>query len=153
MDELNAQIGWVRTCEPPDSIDAVLGPIQHDLFAIGGELAAVDPQKLPVRFDGQERIAALEATIDEFESQLEPLKQFILPYGSRCSCALHVARAVARRTERSVVALIADGKTISPEVLTYLNRLSDLLFVLARSANSHANVADVPWKQPRNNGS
>lgn len=149
VDELNAVLGWARSLEPPQSIESVLGPIQHDLFAIGGELAAVDPEKLPVRFNGLQRIAALETSIDQHESQLQPLKQFILPAGTPPAAALHMARTVARRAERSVVDLAAtDGTTISPDVMIYLNRLSDLLFVLARSVNSQLGVSDVPWEQP-----
>ena len=150
VDELNAVVGWVRSCNPPETVDAVLQPIQHDLFAIGGELAAVKPEKLHVRFNGTARIASLESAIDRFEETLAPLQQFILPGGSSVAAALHVARTVCRRAERSVVTLVnEDGTTICSDVLPYLNRLSDLLFVLARSANSLANVADVPWQPPK----
>ena len=149
VDELNAVLGWVRSMDPPASVEALLAPIQHDLFAIGGELATVDLAKLHVRFNGPQRIAALESAIDELEGGLPPLSQFILPAGAPVAAALHVARTVCRRAERSVVELdAAEGTTISPDVLIYLNRLSDLLFVLARSSNSQLGVADVPWQQP-----
>jgi cob(I)alamin adenosyltransferase len=147
VDELNALLGWVRTIELPPGCDVLIGSIQHDLFAIGAELATPRPAQHGTTFHGQSRIEALEQTIDEAESSLAPLKQFILPGGAPAAAALHVARTVCRRAERSVVTLAASaGTTISPEVLIYLNRLSDLLFVLARSANSHAGVADVPWQ-------
>jgi cob(I)alamin adenosyltransferase len=99
---------------------------------------------------GEPRIHALEAAIDHWEETLPPLRQFILPGGTPAAAALHVARTVCRRAERRIVTLaLTDGTTISSELLIYVNRLSDLLFVLARSSNSQAGVADVPWNPPR----
>jgi cob(I)alamin adenosyltransferase len=113
----------------------VLVPLQRDLFAIGALLATPDPQKMreqlaKARVD-DERVAQLERAIDDCDAELEPLRAFILPGGSPKAAALHVARTVCRRAERRVLAV----DDASPEVLRYLNRLSDLLFILARGAN------------------
>ncbi|HEX5726073.1 MAG TPA: cob(I)yrinic acid a,c-diamide adenosyltransferase, partial [Longimicrobiaceae bacterium] len=123
--------------------------VQADLFALGAALATPAPQ------DGgrqapwtpglaPERVAELETWIDAAEAELEPLKSFILPGGSPAAAALHLARTVCRRAERRVVALSRQA-TVGGEWLVYLNRLSDLLFVLARLANRRAGVADLPW--------
>jgi len=150
VDELNATVGWVRSCEPPDAIDEILRAVQNDLFAIGAELATPDPEAHHMVLIDQVRIAALEQSIDQFEASLSPLKQFILPGGTPAAAALHVARTVCRRAERRIVTLDASaGRTISREIIVYMNRLSDLLFVLARSANSQAGAGDVPWQPPR----
>ncbi len=148
IDELNAAIGMARAVELMPRVDEVLAPLQRDLFAIGALLATPNRDKMAeqlakARIDG-ERIAQLERAIDEGESELEPLKAFILPGGTPKAAALHVARTVCRRAERRVVALMHDTE-LPQLVCIYLNRLSDLLFVLARVANARAGAGEVTW--------
>ena len=150
VDELNAALGVARALGPEQFADSLLESIQRDLFTIGAELATPDPDKLHKVFAhgraaiGDSGVAALEQAIDEQESRLEPLKHFILPGGTPQAAALHLSRTVCRRAERAVVA-VARRERISPAILRYLNRLSDLLFVLARAANAHAGRPDVKW--------
>ena len=131
-------------------VDALLQSIQRDLFTIGAELATPDPAKLQKALSrsgaaiAESDITALEDAIDSHEARLEPLKNFILPGGAPKAATLHLARTVCRRAERAVVAL-SRREQVSPAILRYLNRLSDLLFVLARAANAHAGRADVKW--------
>jgi cob(I)alamin adenosyltransferase len=148
IDELNAFIGLARSIESLPRIDEVLVPLQRDLFSIGALLATPDRDKMheqlaKARLD-DERIAQLERAIDDAESELEPLKAFILPGGTPKAAALHVARTVCRRAERRVVALARDVE-LPPLVVIYLNRLSDLLFTLARLATKRAGVGEVTW--------
>ena len=148
VDELNASLGLARAIELMPRVDEVLVPIQRDLFAIGALLATPDPVKMreqlaKARLD-EERVAQLEAAIDAGEAELEPLRAFILPGGTPKAAALHVARTVCRRAERRVVTLAHDVDI--PELaVMYLNRLSDLLFVLARVANRRAGAGEVTW--------
>jgi len=149
VDEANAAIGAARATPPAELADPLLAQIQRDLFAIGGALAARDPGSLRPEQRAKlavsaERIRALEQAIDEAERDLAPLKQFVLPAGSPKAAALHLARTVCRRAERSTVHL-AHEQPVAPEILVYLNRLSDLLFVLARQANARAGRPDVTW--------
>jgi cob(I)alamin adenosyltransferase len=129
-------------------IDDVLAPIQVDLFAIGALLATPDREKMRQHLDkarvDDARIIELERAIDAGDDELEPLKAFILPGGTAKASALHMARTVCRRAERRVVELGA-GTEIPALVVIYLNRLSDLLFTLARVANHRANAAEVTW--------
>ncbi len=149
VDELNSVLGLVRAEQPPAGIDELLVAIQNDLFCVGAELATPDPAASGVAFAADPRITALEQAIDSFESRLEPLKQFILPGGTKAAAALHLARTVARRAERRVLTLARGSEEpISPLLVIYLNRLSDLLFVLARGANAAAGVGDQPWAKP-----
>lgn len=148
VDELNAVLGMVRAVEIMPRIDEVIAPIQRDLFGLGALLATPKPEKVEeqlrkARIDDA-RIAELEAAIDDGEKELEPLTAFILPGGTPKSAALHVARTVCRRAERRVIAL-QHTVAIPPIVVIYLNRLSDLLFVLARVANRRAGAAEVTW--------
>ena len=150
VDELNCTLGTVRAALPPTSVlDPVLAGLQSDLFAVGAELATPPSQEAKLAAHMQlaldERTAALEAEIDRLEAELPPLKAFILPAGTPPAAALHVTRAVCRRAERRVVEL-SKVATVRPEILRYLNRLSDLLFVLARYANHLAGVPDTPWR-------
>lgn len=146
VDELNAAIGVVRAEDLPASIDRLLDRVQHELFEVGAELATPDPVSRGLRTIGRPQIAALEAEIDSYEARLAPLKAFILPGGTRAAAALHLARTICRRAERRLVTLIREaGPEISLDLLAYLNRLSDLLFVLARAANADAGRPDVPW--------
>lgn len=148
IDELNAFLGMVRAVEMMPRIDEVIVPIQRDLFSIGALLATPDHEKMreqlsKARLDDA-RIVELERAIDACDRELEPLRAFILPGGTPKSAALHVARTVCRRAERRVVSL---RRTVPvPEVvIVYLNRLSDLLFMLARVANTRAGAGEVTW--------
>lgn len=148
VDELNAALGLARAIELMPRIDEVLAPLQRDLFAIGALLATPDRDRMheqlaKARVD-EARVAELEAAIDAGEAELEPLRAFILPGGTPKAAALHVARTVCRRAERRVVALTATVE-IPELVVMYLNRLSDLLFVLARVANRRAGAGEVTW--------
>ena len=142
VDELNAFIGAARATSPASAIDAQLAVVQSDLFDVGAQLASPGSS----RFPGVEaaRITALENAIDEMERELAPLTSFILPGGSMAAAQLHVARTVCRRAERLVVAL-NDASTAT--TITYLNRLSDYLFVAARFANHREGVDDVIWQK------
>jgi cob(I)alamin adenosyltransferase len=146
VDELNAVLGLARTEALPAEIDLLVARIQNELFDLGAELATPDPQAKNMATLNANNIAALEAAIDRHEAQLAPLRQFILPGGTRGAALLHLARTVCRRAERRLVTLAA-SETITPTLLVYLNRLSDLLFVLARSVNQSAGQADVPWQK------
>ncbi len=148
VDELNATIGVARATSPLPRIDDILLPIQRDLFAIGALLATPDREKMQqhltkARVDDA-RITELERAIDACDAELEPLKAFILPAGTAKASALHVARTVCRRAERRVVHL-QDTVELPPLVVVYLNRLSDLLFTLARVANKSAGSGEVVW--------
>ncbi|CAN5872803.1 cob(I)yrinic acid a,c-diamide adenosyltransferase [soil metagenome] len=148
VDELNAVIGMARGIEPMPRIDDVLLPIQRDLFAIGAILATPDRDKMALHLEKARiddgRIAELERAIDEGEAELEPLRAFILPGGSPKAAALHVARTVCRRAERHVVRLQHEVD-LPPLGVIYLNRLSDLLFTLARVANVRVGMGEVIW--------
>ena len=148
VDELNAVIGMARAVEMMPRIDEVLVPIQRDLFGLGALLATPDREKMQRQLEkarvDEERIGQLEQAIDEAEKELEPLTTFILPGGTPKAAALHVARTVCRRAERRVVALQEETE-LPPLVVIYLNRLSDLLFVLARLANRRAGAGEVTW--------
>lgn len=148
VDELNSFIGLARATAPEEFAAESLEAIQRDLFSIGGHLATPDPDKVRAALEKAElsetRVAALEAAIDAADAELPRLKAFVLPGGSEKAAILHVARVVCRRAERSVVAL-ARSEEVPPLFLTYLNRLSDLLFTLARLANYRAGIGDVIW--------
>ena len=148
VDELNAFLGMARAVEMMPRVDEVLVPVQRDLFAIGALLATPDHEKMreqlvKARIDDQ-RIAELERAIDACEQELEPLRSFIIPGGTPKSAALHVARTICRRAERRVVHLAHDIE-LPALVVIYLNRLSDLLFMLARVANKRAGAGEVTW--------
>jgi cob(I)alamin adenosyltransferase len=142
-DELSSWLGLVR-CEPiGDEISALLEQIQRRLLDLGGEI--VSPAvHFGERGIGPRDIEALERTIDRCEAEIEPLNSFLLPGGCRAAAMLHVARTVCRRAERNLVAMSkADQKQLPPALLAYVNRLSDLLFVLARLANQQAGISDT----------
>lgn len=147
VDELNSVIGVVRAESPSPRTEAMLDVIQHQLFVLGADLATEMGAKDEARVQriGEQETRVLEACIDEIDAQLPPLQVFILPGGTKSAAQLHVARTVCRRAERSVVLLAAET-TIGPGPVAYLNRLSDLLFVLARFENAQRNVRDVEWK-------
>ena len=143
IDELNAHIGVLIALPAPQEFIQDLQRIQHDLFDVGA--AVCMPQAVHIAYLDAQRIRALEAQIDQWNSLLEPLREFILPGGCMASAHCHLARTVARRAERSLSAL-----AIMPaDVLSYINRLSDWLFVLCRVLNQRHQTEDVLWKNPR----
>lgn len=145
VDELNALIGVVR-CEPLDErLDALFYAIQNELFDLGAQLASPGPGRAGAPHVTAAHIERLERAIDEYEASLPPLRAFILPGGVRAAALLHSARTVCRRAERRVVCL-AQQAALAGEIVIYLNRLSDLLFVLARVANRLAGRDDVLWQ-------
>jgi cob(I)alamin adenosyltransferase len=143
VDETNAAIGFAAALSPDIFESDTLQAIQRDLFTIGAELATPNPVKRRETIT-PDRITALEEKIDHYEGWLAPLKNFILPGGDPKAAAFHLARTTCRRAERAVVALGRDQQ-INPMILQYLNRLSDLLFMLARGCNKQAGRADVTW--------
>jgi cob(I)alamin adenosyltransferase len=146
VDELNACLGAARAAGVDDEIAALIELLQKDLFAVGARLA--DPssriaprvQKAAI---GDAAVQRLEQAIDRLEATLSPLRRFILPGGSASGALLHLARTVCRRAERRVIALGADA--VEPVLIIYLNRLSDLLFVMARAVNHRAGVPEIEW--------
>lgn len=139
VDELNSLLGMVRVKLTHEELDGVLGIIQNDLFIVGSDLAS--PMSIEVPRVEQPAIDQLEEWADKYLEQLEPLKEFILPGGSEAGAMLHLARTVARRAERRVVSLCG-VEEINNLVITYLNRLSDLLFVLAREVNRRDGIPE-----------
>ena len=148
VDELNSVIGLIRATAPAELFQDLLQAIQQDLFAIGGRLATPDPERVRKPLEkaalSEERVAEFERTMDAAEEELAPLRAFVLPAGTPKAAALHLGRTVCRRAERSVVSLARETE-VPPLFLVYLNRLSDLLFTLARLANHRAGVRDVTW--------
>ncbi len=148
VDELNAVIGLVRATPPGDFHDRLFERIQRDLFAIGGHLATPDPARVRQALEkatlSSSRVEEFEQLMDAADGTLPPLRAFILPAGTQKAAWLHLARTVCRRAERHVVAL-AQAEPVPGLFLVYLNRLSDLLFTLARLANHEAGVPDTTW--------
>jgi cob(I)alamin adenosyltransferase len=147
VDELNSALGVLAAEALGAELLALLSSIQHDLFDLGGQLSI--PGYVAVR---EEHVLALERALDHYNGQLAPLKEFILPGGTRASALCHVARTICRRAERRVVTLAQteEGPALPRQ---YLNRLSDLLFVLCRIINRDAGVQDVHWEKARSRGS
>ena len=146
VDELNASIGLARAAGLPDDLDEMAVAAQRDLFAIGARLA--DPgariaERVTKTSIGAADVARLESWIDRVDGAVPPLRTFILPGGAAAGAALHLARAVCRRAERRIVALGVDA--VEPDVLRYVNRLSDLLFALARAVNHRAGASEIAW--------
>ncbi len=147
VDELNSHLGLVRTLAAATACDPLLRRIQGELFDLGAQLATPDAAAERI---GPQHVAALEREIDLHEERLPPLSSFILPTGTPLAATIHVARTVCRRAERRVGKLAAQpGTAIPANAIEYLNRLGDLLFVLARFANQAAGVADDPWHPAR----
>lgn len=146
VDELNSVLGLVRTERFDAGVDALLARVQSRLFDLGAELATAPNSKveLGIALLSEDEVVELEHAIDRAETELSPLKTFILPGGCRAAAYLHLARTVCRRAERKLVAL-ASQEPVRPECVRYLNRLSDALFVFARLANQRAGVRDEPW--------
>ena len=143
IDELNSAIGLMLAEEVPPALREAFSLVQQDLLDLGGELSIPGHALLkPARVD------ALEATVESWNADLEPLKEFILPGGTRAAAAAHLARTVCRRAERSVVALGRKDK-VGDAARRYLNRLSDLLFVAGRLLNRHAGQNDVQWRHEK----
>jgi cob(I)alamin adenosyltransferase len=149
VDELNAVLGVARSTGEAGQIGSLLQRVQNELFVIGAQLATpgTATQKHSPCITPQ-HVTALEADIDRFDQRLDPLKEFILPAGSPLAAQLHLARTVCRRAERRVISL-ERRESEPPEIgllVVYLNRLADLLFVLARAANAESGHGDVPWR-------
>jgi cob(I)alamin adenosyltransferase len=146
IDELNAFVGVARAMAEDPELAGVLGSIQRDLLALGALMAASERALVGDERSSwdRERVARLDQWLDECESRLPALRSFLVPGGVPLAGALHVARTVCRRAERSVVAL-SQVEAVDPRALVYLNRLSDLLYVLAREANHRAGVGDDTW--------
>ena len=147
VDETNSAIGLVRALGVPPALDQALDRVQNELFVLGMELATVPGTNLPgAKQLDEAAVARLEEEIDGWQASLPPLRNFILPGGSTAGAALHVARTVCRRAERAAVTLARDER-VNPAVLTYLNRLSDLLFALARYTNKAEGREETPWQK------
>jgi len=144
VDELNSQIGLLLVEPMPDAVREALTGVQHDLFDLGGELCIPGFENVSER-----QVARLDELLEHFNATLPRLEEFVLPGGSRAAATAHVCRTVARRAERSIVAL-GGTESVRPLCRQYLNRLSDLLFVLARVLNRAAVGAGVLWQQGRN---
>ena|SRR5579871_120199 len=154
VDELNAVLGAACAQAVSEELKSLLLTLQSDLFLLGADLATPEEKdthrgRITIERVGEERTARLEGLIDRYESELPPLRNFILPGGHPLAAALHLSRVVCRRAERRCVTLMQatreDAAPLNTEILRYLNRLSDLLFVLARVANHREGVPDIPW--------
>jgi cob(I)alamin adenosyltransferase len=143
VDELNSVVGLLLAESLPEPVAACLVAVQHDLFDLGGELSIPGFESVT-----DAHVARLEADVERFNADLAPLKEFILPGGTRAAALAHVARTVCRRAERAIVAAAA-SEAITPTSRIYLNRLSDLLFVLARTLNKTESRPDVLWRKNR----
>lgn len=149
LDELNATLGVVRAEPLPDDVDQLLHRIQHELFTVGADLAMPGAAAAEMTRIDQSHVHQLERAIDQFEEQLPPLGEFILPGGTRAAADTHLARTVCRRAERRVVALgeASGAQAAVLPAVRYLNRLGDLLFVLPRVLNLRAQVKDEAWRK------
>jgi cob(I)alamin adenosyltransferase len=146
VDELNSAIGVVIADRLPAPVEALMTDVQHDLFDLGGELSIPGHSAITPA-----HIERLENAVEHYNAELPPLKEFILPGGTRAAALMHVARTICRRAERTVVALAANDD-VSQSSRIYLNRLSDLLFVLARALNRASGSPDVLWQKDRARG-
>ncbi len=146
VDELNSFVGLLLCEEMPADLREELVSIQHDLFDLGGELCIPGYQMIK-----EDHVARLDGLLEKYNATLEPLKDFILPAGSRAASVAHVCRTVCRRAERSIVAL-GKAENIHPHPRQYVNRLSDLMFVLSRVLNRYAGGSDVLWNHERKRG-
>ncbi|AMV30772.1 Cob(I)yrinic acid a,c-diamide adenosyltransferase [Pirellula sp. SH-Sr6A] len=150
IDELNAVLGLARASDLPGDMDRMIVHIQHQLFSIGAELATPNPEEHGLKWPAEDYVTQMEQWIDDLESQLQPLRNFILPGGTIQAAHLHVARTVCRRTEREIVSFSNSGRVSdASHIIVFLNRLSDLLFVMARYSNHVAGIQDTRWESPR----
>jgi cob(I)alamin adenosyltransferase len=147
IDELNSSIGVLLAEQPPSPLREALLEVQHDLFDLGGEVSIPGHSLL-----GETQVARLDAWLEDWNRDLAPLKEFILPGGTRAAAAAHLARTVCRRAERSLVAL-GSREPVGAPARRYLNRLSDVLFIAGRLLNRHAGGGDVQWRHERTKGS
>jgi cob(I)alamin adenosyltransferase len=149
VDEANAVLGLARTLLGATEYEVeaadMIAALQHDLFVLGGDLASPGEQKYPVPRIEDSHVQHLETLIDQLENDLPALENFILPGGSQGGATLHLARTVSRRAERLVVEL-SQQEAVSEPIARYMNRLSDLLFVMARWVNRHAGVSETEWR-------
>lgn len=153
VDELNAILGMVRLSGLPGEFGQAFAQaiirVQNELFELGAELATPNPEQKGTATISDRQIGRLEKEIDAWEATLPPLTQFILPGGSECGAGLHFGRTVCRRAERCILTLSRQpGVPLRGDVLMYLNRLSDWLFVAARQANLQSDVVEQPWQKP-----
>jgi cob(I)alamin adenosyltransferase len=146
VDEFNAQLGVTRTLGLPDNYDSILELLQNQMLDLGAEIATPDAVERGTDFLQPKHVEQIEKWIDHFDAGLAPLQNFILPGGTPAAAALHLARCIARRAERHMVALAIVGQ-LRPLCVTYMNRVSDLLFVLARSINADGGHPDVAWQK------
>jgi cob(I)alamin adenosyltransferase len=145
IDELNASLGVARALDDQGWLTEALGPIQSQLFNLGAELATTTPVMMAeLQRVGDEDVLAIERWIDRLETELSPLTSFILPGGTPLGAQLHLSRTVCRRAERRMVGL-SEAESIEPRLIRYVNRLSDLLFVMARWCNRKGGVAETQW--------
>lgn len=142
VDEVNCVIGLARAVLSDGELDSILQDLQNDLFIVGADLATVKEHTPRIT---KERIVELERIIDRLEEELPVLKVFILPGGGKAGATLHFARAVARRAERKIVTL-GKNEEINDQLIPFMNRLSDLLFVLARVVNHRQKIVEVQWR-------
>ena len=147
IDELNTVLGLVRASRVPEDVDRLLDRIQNRLFALGAEVARLGAESSSGCRIETTDVRTLEEAIDNFDMELSPLQNFILPGGKRAAAELHFARTVCRRAERRLVAMIREVPGLAAEILVYLNRLSDLLFVLARLVNQRAGQPETIWRK------
>lgn len=143
IDELNSAIGLARSVSNFDNINTMLEKIQNHLFIIGAELATVT-EKGPESRITEEDVKWLEGISDDMEKEIEPLNKFVLPSGSQMASSMHLARSICRRAERRIVTL-SKKEQVNPEIVRYVNRLSDVLFVMARLTNQKLGVKEVTW--------
>ena len=146
VDELNSAIGLLLAEELPDGVRAALASVQHDLFDLGGEVSIPGHTSMSER-----QVSRLEALLDDYNRDLPPLKEFILPGGTRSASLAHLARTICRRAERALVSL-ARAEPVGTTARKYLNRLSDLLFVLGRVLNRSGGGSDVLWRREKATG-
>ena len=144
VDELNSALGIILSMKIDSDLTEILSKIQNDLFIVGSDLANPDTTNQKIRTTN-EMVLSLETIIDKLESELPGLTSFILPGGALTSSMIHLARTIARRAETHVVSLSQNEK-ITKESFIYLNRLSDLLFIIARTINKRNNISDIIWK-------
>jgi cob(I)alamin adenosyltransferase len=146
VDELCSAIGMARVAPMPADLDAVLERIQNQLFDLGAELATPQPDEHGTRMPAGRDAQWVEQSIDHYDQQMTPLANFILPGGTQAAAAMHHARVICRRAERRVVTL-SQHEDVSGDLIVYLNRVGDLLFVLARYANFAVGRPDTPWRR------
>ncbi len=147
VDELNSHAGVLITFVDEEADKSFLVDVQNTLFVVGGYLATADTESAE-RVTGvmtEDKVDAVEVEIDRLQEMLHPLKNFILPGGTRAAAYAHVCRTVCRRTERQIIRLVESGEKVDETLVAYINRLSDYFFVLARKLNADAGVPDVDW--------